>query len=380
MQAIILGNLIEPRMHPLGRNAPLCMLDLCGKPIIEHTIEQLRAQGLERIVMSLGAGADQVIDHFGAGRRWGVRIEYSLEERVLGTAGSIRRAQAFLGDTFIVVPANIRADMDFSIAYEQHRRAGRSATLFAAPSPVSSDACCFRTTSDGCVSSFIPEPGSGDPRSYAYVGICVLDRSALACIPHETESDLQGGVFPLLLQNQESVGLFGIDRRPRLIDSPTQYMEAHFDLLSSSCRTEAGGVVVSDGVDIHPTARIVGPVYIGRGARIHRRAVIGPFAVIGESCVVDESARVRSSVMQKGSWVECSGELRKSILTTGARVLRETQALGDVVTAGGTRRHMVPISDSDLVWRPLDGLAMSWSGLEAARALREQPQVIAYAG
>jgi D-glycero-D-manno-heptose 1,7-bisphosphate phosphatase len=79
-QAVILAGGRGTRMRPITDDRPKPMVPILGKPFLEYQIEQLRDEGFERILLLLGYLPEVVMDYFGDGNRWGVKIEYSVTE------------------------------------------------------------------------------------------------------------------------------------------------------------------------------------------------------------------------------------------------------------------------------------------------------------
>src|SRR5437870_280593 len=77
-QAVILAGGRGTRLKPLTDTRPKPMVEIQGKPFLEYQIEQLREQGFERVLLLLGYLPEVVRDYFGNGRRWGIKIEYSV--------------------------------------------------------------------------------------------------------------------------------------------------------------------------------------------------------------------------------------------------------------------------------------------------------------
>jgi len=101
---MILAAGLGKRMLPLTANTPKPLLQVGGKPLLEHHILNLKAAGFTELVINAAYLADQIIDFCGDGSRWGVQIHISVETQPLETAGGIVKALPFLGNKpFIVV-------------------------------------------------------------------------------------------------------------------------------------------------------------------------------------------------------------------------------------------------------------------------------------
>ncbi len=114
-QAVILCGGLGRRLLPTTKTIQKCMIDINGKPFIEHLIENITEQGVNDIVMCVGHLNDQIRDYFSG---YPNTIRYSIETKPLGTAGAIRNASSLLdkefflinGDTFIDFPLKELSD------------------------------------------------------------------------------------------------------------------------------------------------------------------------------------------------------------------------------------------------------------------------------
>jgi len=116
--AMILAAGRGERLRPLTDHTPKPLIEVGGKPLIEHHLERLAAAGIERVVINLAHLGDQIRAHLGEGERWGVAIEYSVEgeraEDALETAGGIRQALDRLGERFLLVNGDVLSDIDYA--------------------------------------------------------------------------------------------------------------------------------------------------------------------------------------------------------------------------------------------------------------------------
>ena len=90
------------------------MVKICGKPFLEYQIEFLKKNKITDIVLCVGYKASKIIEHFGNGDGFGVRIRYSAEKNgLLGTAGAIKNALPLLENNFFVIYGDSYLQMDF---------------------------------------------------------------------------------------------------------------------------------------------------------------------------------------------------------------------------------------------------------------------------
>jgi NDP-sugar pyrophosphorylase family protein len=96
MRALILAAGLGTRLLPLTRATPKPMFPVMNKPLLEHCIELLRAHNIRDIAINLHHLPDKISNYLGDGQAFGVRLTYSREETILGTAGGIKALQHFL--------------------------------------------------------------------------------------------------------------------------------------------------------------------------------------------------------------------------------------------------------------------------------------------
>lgn len=110
------------RLQNLTKNTPKPMLLLDNKPILEYTIEHLKRNGIEKIVINLHYLANQITSYFENGKKWGVEIVYSYEEFPLGTAGAVKKVENIMSKTenFLVLYGDIVTNQNYAEFFKFH--------------------------------------------------------------------------------------------------------------------------------------------------------------------------------------------------------------------------------------------------------------------
>src|ERR1700733_6483171 len=103
MQAVILAGGKGTRLRDRLGDLPKPMVDICGKPLLEHQIRLLRAHGFVDVLLLLGYNPEPIRSYFGDGSAFGVRLQYVVEQKPLGSAGAVLGAVGFLDDRFAVL-------------------------------------------------------------------------------------------------------------------------------------------------------------------------------------------------------------------------------------------------------------------------------------
>lgn len=101
------------RLLPLTKNLPKPMLDVGGKPMLEHIILNARFQGFRRFVISVGYKSDLIKEHFKSGEKFEVEIEYIDETKPLGTAGALSMLSNNTGEDVVVTNGDVLTDINY---------------------------------------------------------------------------------------------------------------------------------------------------------------------------------------------------------------------------------------------------------------------------
>lgn len=141
MWTVIMAGGRGTRIASIAKDIPKPMLPIDGMPVLEHEIENLRAQGLTDILLTVGCYASVIINYFGdgnkrspvTGRSFGVRIKYYVEKEPSGNAGALLRLCDTLTDDFLLLNGDVLFDIDFKRMWDFHRQHGGQATLLTHP-------------------------------------------------------------------------------------------------------------------------------------------------------------------------------------------------------------------------------------------------------
>jgi dTDP-glucose pyrophosphorylase len=104
---VIMAGGIGLRLRPLTDSTPKPMLPVGGKPMVQHTIESLRAEGFVNFVLAINYLGDQIEGHFGDGSDLGVRIAYVKEEQPLGTGGALSLLEDSFTSPIVVINGDV---------------------------------------------------------------------------------------------------------------------------------------------------------------------------------------------------------------------------------------------------------------------------------
>jgi dTDP-glucose pyrophosphorylase len=117
------------RLLPQTENCPKPMLQIAGKPILEHIINRAKAEGFSNFVLAIYHLGEMIEEYFGNGKRFGVKIKYIREETPLGTAGALSLFNPKPISAFIVTNGDVLTDVRYGELLDFHIRHNATATM-----------------------------------------------------------------------------------------------------------------------------------------------------------------------------------------------------------------------------------------------------------
>ena len=120
-RAVILAGGKGTRLRPYTVVLPKPLMPIGEFPILEVIVKQLVAAGFDHITMAVNHQAEIIKAFFMDGSKWGIRIDYSLEDQPLGTMGPLKLI-ADLPEHFLVMNGDILTDLNFSAFYDEHQQ------------------------------------------------------------------------------------------------------------------------------------------------------------------------------------------------------------------------------------------------------------------
>ena len=132
MKVVIMAGGKGTRIASVRSDVPKPMINICGKPILEHQIDNLKACGLTDIILVIGYLGDKIKEYFGDGSKFGVNIEYLVEDHPLGTAGALFKMPQLTED-FLLLCGDVIIDVDFNRFIAFHKEHKAWASLVAHP-------------------------------------------------------------------------------------------------------------------------------------------------------------------------------------------------------------------------------------------------------
>ncbi len=315
MIAVLVLPGLNAGMFGLDEHLPLSMLPLGDRPFLQHIIEYLVLQGVTAIEFVIEHLPERVEGYFGDGTRWGAKFRYHLAMHPEFAYRSLRVLTAPLNEPWLLAHGDRFAFAPFR-SFEQ------------AASPVS---------------FMLANSGERD----AWSGVALFPNWSFAGQVAEFSTEKLGrwlsdaGTRSEVLHVETSRWI-GAESPCGLLESQGKLLRREIpEMMIGGIETDPG-VWISRNVTIHPSAKLIPPVYLGPNSRLGEGVQVGPNTVVSGSCVLDKHTTAVQSLIMAGSYVGQSLELDHAIvhrqllinarLGTGVAV-REDFLLGGITEA-----------------------------------------------
>jgi len=343
MKAFILAAGEGTRLRPLTYTIPKPMFPIANKPVMEYTLELLKKYGIDEVIINLHYQGNLIRNYFHDGRKWGIKIIYSEEKKLLGTAGGVKKIINFFKSPFLVMSGDGLTDINLSELINFHQKKGSIATMVLKKIDTHFEYGVTLTDKNGKIRKFIEKPSWSEVFSNtANTGIYIFQPEVFANVPKNTFYDFGHNLWPLLLRKREKIYAYETDSYWCDIGNLYEYRRAQSDVLQEKIKVKIPGeeikknVWIDTGTEIHPSARMNPPAIIGRNCRIGKNVTIGEFTVIGNNCVIHQGAKIKNSTLWDNVEVERNVELNNCIIANNAQVKENISVFdGSVINIRG---------------------------------------------
>ena len=209
MKTIIMAGGRGTRISELFPDIPKPLIPIDGIPVLEREICSLASQGFRDIVLTVSYLHEKIEEYFGDGSKWGVNIEYLVENTPLGNAGALFKLN--LKEDFLLLNADAMFDVDFNRFVEYHKQHGGLVTLFTHPNSHPYDSGLIIADKNGAVEKWLAKEDERPKyyRNRVNAGLHVINPEILA----------------LSKIDAEAVGKIGGDGKPVKVDLDRQLLK-----------------------------------------------------------------------------------------------------------------------------------------------------------
>ncbi|MEQ7053161.1 sugar phosphate nucleotidyltransferase [Paenibacillaceae sp. P-4] len=346
MKAVIMAGGKGTRLRPLTLGTPKPMVPLLNRPCMEYIIELLKRYDIHQIAVTVQYLPDVIRNHFGDGTKYGVQLHYFEEDAPLGTAGSIKNAESFLNESFIVISGDALTDFNLRQAIHYHKEKQAIATMVLTQVSLPLEYGVVMTDEEGRVSRFLEKPSYGEIFSDTVnTGIYILEPEILDWIPERESYDFSLHLFPRLLQEQQRLYGYTASGYWSDIGNLQQYRQTQFDMLDRrvdvhiQAAEPMPGLFVESGVRLPSRIRLSGPAYIGSDSILHPSCSIGPYTILGSGNIVFPHSSLTRSILWNGNRVAKHCDIEDAILLHRTNIgsdvhIQEGAVIGSGCTIG----------------------------------------------
>ena len=326
IKGIIMSGGTGTRLRPLTCSLPKPMVPVMNRPVMEYAINLLKNHGITDIGVTLYYLPSMIMDHFGDGSSFHVNMKYYIEDKPLGTGGSVKNAEEILDSTFVVISGDGFTNMDLTKAYEYHRKKGSKATLILKREPVPLEYGVVITDEEGRIVKFLEKPSWGEVFSDTVnTGIYILEPEVLDYYNKGENFDFSRDLFPRLLK--DGVPIYGYITEEYWCDigDLETYIKVQEDIFGGAGSyqlPDSGhrGLWIGKGTTVEEGCRITPPVYIGENCIIREGADIGEYTVIDDNCIIGEGTSIKRSVIWNNTKISKNCEIRRAVICSDCTI------------------------------------------------------------
>ena len=309
MKAMILAAGLGTRLLPLTRETAKPAIPFANRPLIHYCLEWLVASGVGEVVINLHHQPESVLSAIGQ-RSWSLKIHISREANILGTAGGLKKVERHFKDrTFLMVNSDSLFEIDLAGPLAHHVGESAVATMVLRQRSSEDLYKGIRIDQEGCIigiGDWGQSEGAGE--DYVFTGVHLFEPEVLRWIPSHRHADINGMVYPRLIQEGLSVRGFVTDAFWAEVGSHETYLRASKDFL-----IQHGYGVVSKS-SLSGRVELISPVLVGTGCHVSDGARIGPLTGLGHHCRVGQQTIIEDSDIWNEVTIGAGAHIKNSIV------------------------------------------------------------------
>lgn len=315
-RALLLTAGLGTRLRPLTHLRAKAAVPINGEALAVRTIRALEQSGIRDLVLNLHYLPATIAGEIGDGADLGVRVRYSWEQPILGSAGGPRHALPLVaeddGDSFLIVNGDTLTDLDIRALLARHLQSGALVTMALIRNPKPEQYGGVAVSSDGWVTGFRPRAAARDAgadQAYHFIGVQAAQARAFADLEDGVPSESVNVLYPRLIAANPRAIAAHVSKASFLdIGTPRDCLETSLAL----ARTE-GPRLAGARCRIHETAEIPGSVLwddvtVGAGASLHD-CIVGDGAQIPPGARYERCAIVPAHDRIPGTGERLDGQL-----------------------------------------------------------------------
>jgi NDP-sugar pyrophosphorylase family protein len=303
---------------------------------MQHNLELLKRHGIKDIAANIHHYPEQIENYFGDGRSLGVKLAYSYEEKLLGTAGGVRRMAlkvAAIQETFVVLSSDALTDINLKRLLAFHRDKKALVTIALARVPEVSQFGVALLDEQGRIVGFQEKPQPAEAKSdLVNSGIYIIEPEVLKMIPAGFH-DFGHELFPRLVAENAPIYGYRMIEYWSDVGGLDKYIQASYDAMKGFVQIRVPGHKVAkatwigDQEQVAKSARFEGSVVIGDCCKIGENVYVKD-CVIGDKCVIGDNAVITGSVVWSDTIIGRDCQVSGALIGSWCRLGKEAK-VGD---------------------------------------------------
>ena len=300
------------RLQPLTRVLPKPMFPVLGRPLLSHTFDILESANISDVAINVHHLPNSIINYFKNTPHPSLNLHFSEEERILGTAGGIKKMESFLEDgPFVLINSDIITDIKFDKVIDFHKKNNSKLTLVVREdiSPEQYDS--IEICKDGRIVHFVGASSMNIPENTTrvmFTGIQIIEPEIFKRIPEGQFCGTTENIYPKMVQDEVPVYGYLHSGYWKDMGNRESYLQVNADALDE--RVSLKGVSPNK----LNNSLIVPPVLVDRNCQIAEKSKIGPYSIIGPNCKIKSGAVVKNSILWEGVTVGSGSTIKGSVI------------------------------------------------------------------
>jgi NDP-sugar pyrophosphorylase family protein len=191
------------RLYPLTKDIPKPLVNICGKPVLQHLIDWAQLYGIREVIFMNGHLAEKIIEYFKDGSEFGLKIFHSTESYPLGSGGALKYARKFVTERFTYISGDILCQIDLKKMELFHEKNNSDITAFVHKSSHPKDSDILQIDENGKVIKFVSKhEDHTNAGELSNSGLCIIEPEILNLM-EKNIFNFENYLFPRILENNK---------------------------------------------------------------------------------------------------------------------------------------------------------------------------------
>jgi len=309
------------------------MLMIAGRPVLQYIIDSLVENGIRDIIVVVGHGREELIDHFQMGGDQGVRIRYVIQHKQEGAESAILTAREELEDEeeFLLVNGDVLVEPEMvKRILTNHETVGGDVTMLVTLVSNPEQFGTVKIGANGVVEELV-EKGGPDRyvSNYAVAGVSIFSKETLNLLEKHGKMEK---TFEELIASGKQVSAAVWEKEWAEFTWPWDILNANRIVMDRQLRGK--GSFIAESADVHPTVVIEGSVYIDEGSIIRPHTTLRGPIYIGKQVYIGNNSLIRDySSLCDGVRIGYAVEMRNTMVFERVNVGRMTYLADSLIGA-----------------------------------------------